>query len=162
MGAVRIGLYRGERKAALFGHQDDSDFPIEEVNDIYPKLIEKLIANACINPLTAVLGVRNGELIANPYFRQLLKGLCEEVCTGLGIEEERHHNYLEKVSLICERTADNKSSMLRDIEMHRKTEIESILGFCLEEANRRNEKMEAASVLYAMVRGLEESGGSEW
>ncbi|WP_455661870.1 2-dehydropantoate 2-reductase [Pradoshia sp.] len=162
MGAVRFGLYRGERQAALLGHQDDSDFPIEEVKDIYPKLIEKLIANACINPLTAVLGVRNGEIMANPYFRRVLKGLCKEICTGLGIEEEQHHEYLERVSLICERTADNKSSMLRDIEMHRKTEIESILGFCLEEANRRNEKMEAASMLYAMVRGLEESGGSEW
>lgn len=161
IGAVRIGLYRGKRWEGLFD-QEIPEFPIEEVRDIYPRLIEKLIANACINPLTAVLGVKNGELITNPYFRQVLSDLCEEVCRGLGIEERRHHEFLEKIVLICERTADNKSSMLRDIEMQRKTEIESILGFCFEEANGRNQKMILASALYTMIRGLEESGECEW
>ena len=158
MGAIRVGLLRGKRQMPPLANQDD-DFPIEEVKDIYPSLIEKLIVNACINPLTAILGVKNGALRTNPYFSQVLKELCAEVCLGLGIEKHRHAEYLEKVSLICERTAENKSSMLRDIEMNRKTEIESILGFCLEEANRRNIKMTLVSTLYAMVRGLEGNGG---
>ena len=158
MGIIRAGLYSGERQVALLDRQD-ADFPIEEVKDIYPRLIEKLIVNACINPLTALLGVKNGELIANSYFRQILKQLCEQVCYGLGINKEQYLKYQEKVFLICERTADNKSSMLRDIEMQRKTEIEAILGYCLEEANERIQKMGLVSALYAMIRGLEESGG---
>ncbi|KMY45097.1 hypothetical protein AC622_13375 [Bacillus sp. FJAT-27916] len=158
LGSVRIGLYKGERRDDIFD-AIHHEFPIEIVSDIYPRLIEKLVVNACINPLTAVLGVKNGELITNSYFRRLLCEICKEVCRGLGIEEGEHRDYQEKVLLICERTADNKSSMLRDMELQRKTEIESILGFCLEEAEKRKEKVGMVSSLYMMVKGLEESGG---
>ena len=140
LGSVRIGLYKGERRDDIFD-AIHHEFPIEIVSDIYPRLIEKLVVNACINPLTAVLET------------------CKEVCRGLGIEEGEHRDYQEKVLLICERTADNKSSMLRDMELRRKTEIESILGFCLEEAEKRKEKVGMVSSLYMMVKGLEESGG---
>ena len=48
-------------------------------------LLKKLVVNAVINPLTAILGIKNGELIENPHYFELVKMIfCEiEQCLQL-------------------------------------------------------------------------------
>ena len=156
-GKIKIGLYKGIEVPGIES-LDTEGFPVRLIPDIWPVHIEKLIVNSVINPLTSVLGVRNGELIKNTYYAKLMRSVCREVCDALLIPETEHHTYLEKVFTICERTAGNTSSMLKDLQLGRKTEIEAILGYCIREAEKNNASSHQCKLLYHMVRGLEESG----
>ena len=42
-------------------------FPVQIETDWEEIMHKKLVVNVCINPLTALLGVKNGELITNRF-----------------------------------------------------------------------------------------------
>ena len=50
---------------------------IEE--DYENMLLKKLVVNAVINPLTAILGIKNGELIENKHYFELVKMIFSEI-----------------------------------------------------------------------------------
>ena len=155
-GIIKIGLYSG-LKVADIDSLNSAEFPVHFVTDIWSVHIEKLIVNSVINPLTSVLGVPNGELITNTYYAKLVTSLCHEVCDSLSIAKAEHQHYVDKIYTICERTAKNTSSMLKDLQLGRKTEIEAILGYCIHEAEKNNSPSPQSKLLFHMVRGLEES-----
>ncbi|CAM4260400.1 ketopantoate reductase family protein [Paenibacillus tarimensis] len=97
--------------------------------DINNRIYRKLMVNAVINPLTALLGVRNGELKQQPGVPALMKALHEEtkaVLQAAGLPETGQE--WEELLTVCEKTADNRSSMLADIQHGRQTEIAAING----------------------------------
>ena len=155
-GMIKIGLTKGAEVPGIES-LDTKGFPVRLIPEIRPVHIEKLIVNSVINPLTSVLRVRNGELIKNTYYVELIKSVCQEVCESLLIPEAERQTYLEKIFMICEQTAQNTSSMLRDLQLGRKTEIEAILGYCIQEAEKNDTHPYQCKLLYRMVRGLEES-----
>ncbi|MFC0524033.1 2-dehydropantoate 2-reductase [Pontibacillus salicampi] len=108
---------------------NDDAFPVHTMPDWYRMLAEKLVINACINPLTAIFGVRNGALMTNPYLQSLAKSICEETTRVLDLPFEQMWS---RVQEIAEKTGANQSSMRKDIEEGRKTEIDSISGFVME------------------------------
>ena len=66
-----------------------SEFEVSIVEDVQPVVWGKLIVNAAINPLTALLRVKNGELLANPPARALMGELASETATvadALGVK----------------------------------------------------------------------------
>jgi 2-dehydropantoate 2-reductase len=65
----------------------------------------------------------------------------------------------ELVTTICKNTAQNKSSMLRDIEEGRKTEIDAILGYVLAEAKKIEREVAITQFLYDSIKGMERRGG---
>jgi 2-dehydropantoate 2-reductase len=98
--------------------------PTEVAPDLAPILWSKLVANTAINPLTALTGRRNGELLEGPV-AQLLEGLALETATvaraagvTLPFEDPAEH-----VRAIARATSANRSSMLQDVEAGRQTEI---------------------------------------
>ncbi|MEM0381558.1 MAG: 2-dehydropantoate 2-reductase [Nitrososphaerota archaeon] len=100
------------------------------IEDIYPEVVTKLIINSVINPLTALLGVRNGELLEIEVIAEVIDGLVREgveagslLGVKLSLEETRRRVHEAIVA-----TANNKSSMLQDVERGRRTEIEFING----------------------------------
>lgn len=98
-------------------------------NEMNNRIFQKLLVNAVINPLTALFDVRNGELPQHPRRASLMRVLYDEtfhVLTAAGMtgEEDRWQQVLQ----VCERTADNVSSMLADVRAGRQTEIEWING----------------------------------
>ncbi|WP_048103775.1 ketopantoate reductase family protein [Aciduliprofundum sp. MAR08-339] len=99
---------------------------VEVVNDIMERRWVKAAINACINPLTAIMRVPNGKL-ADKELVEIVKCVadeCSAVLSDMGI-------YADVFSLamdVIEKTAKNRSSMLQDIEMGRKTEIDFITG----------------------------------
>ncbi|HZM15260.1 MAG TPA: 2-dehydropantoate 2-reductase [Candidatus Krumholzibacteria bacterium] len=104
-----------------------SGMPAEQVGDIDTYVWRKLAINAVINPLSALLGVPNGDLLR---LRGLPRGLVEEVVqvasrAGQGLETEET---LAKVEASMRQTARNTSSMLQDLRAGRQTEIEWING----------------------------------
>ena len=109
----------------------------QKVGDIFPYALKKGIINACINPLTALFEVKNGELLSNLYLKQLMKHVYSEISNIISNSVEfRHYTRLfennqlwQEIEDVCRITSENYSSMCQDIKGGRKTEIEAINGF---------------------------------
>jgi 2-dehydropantoate 2-reductase len=126
-------------------------------NNINSKIWNKLLMNAVINPLTAILQVRNGRLPRAPAALPLMRTLFEEgkmLAERLGIELDA--DLWEQLLMVCERTADNNSSMLQDVLAGRNTEIEAITGGLLSEAQQAGVQIPTHSALYAIIRSIEQ------
>nr|MBR9646727.1 2-dehydropantoate 2-reductase [Streptococcus sp. 11-4097] len=78
----------------------------------------------CINPLTALLQVQNGDLITNPFFYRLMEQVFQEV---VFLVKEEKEMVWKMVRHVCERTSHNTSSMLADVRANRQTEIGAIV-----------------------------------
>eukprot|EP01125_Pyxidicula_operculata_P007139 TRINITY_DN242_c1_g1_i3.p1 TRINITY_DN242_c1_g1~~TRINITY_DN242_c1_g1_i3.p1 ORF type:complete len:472 (-),score=107.31 TRINITY_DN242_c1_g1_i3:157-1572(-) len=98
----------------------------------------KLVVNAAINPLTALLNLENGQLITHPKAREMLKRATDEVvcvAKARGIKLP-YEDALAKVESVAMKTAQNKSSMLVDVLRGEQTEIDSINGFVVREGEK--------------------------
>ncbi|MBK6509165.1 MAG: 2-dehydropantoate 2-reductase [Haliea sp.] len=98
----------------------------------------KLAVNCIINPLTAVHGCRNGELGQRRDLAEQVALLCDEVssiCRAAGFGDIAQQ-LPSTVAAVIAGTADNRSSMLQDVECERRTEIEYITGYLLEVADQ--------------------------
>lgn len=118
---------------------------------------QKLLINAVINPLTALLGVTNGKLPELPECRELMDKLVAEVCevaSANGIPLQTG-GMISEVLDVCVRTALNHSSMLQDLASGRMTEIEWINGSLLREADEHHIALPVNRTLYALVKAKE-------
>ena len=125
-------------------------------NDIDNRIYHKLLVNAVINPLTALLGVRNGELPSHPQGAALMLALHRETISVLqrvGMRAEGTE--WERLLGICSRTALNRSSMLADIEAGRRSEIDSINGAVAALAERHGLEAPLNRAAAAMVKAIE-------
>jgi 2-dehydropantoate 2-reductase len=59
-------------------------FDVSIAENMEPVVWGKLIINAAINPLTALLRVKNGDLLTNPPARALMGRACRRGCPGGG------------------------------------------------------------------------------
>ena len=101
--------------------------------------LEKLASNCVINPLTAIFGCTNGELIQPGNLRLIRLLLAEislvirslpEIADIPGIEYRFGPASLEhRFMILATQTAKNRSSMLYDIDRGRQTEIEYLNGY---------------------------------
>lgn len=90
---------------------------------------EKLIVNACINPLTAILGAQNGIVCEKPSLAALCRVVIDEslsVAKARGVSIQT--DMLDKVMAIAAATRANRSSMGQDIDRNKPTEIDAING----------------------------------
>jgi 2-dehydropantoate 2-reductase len=97
--------------------------------DIDAALWRKFAINCVINPLTATRHCLNGDLLAAPY-RSALETLCEETEQVLRASGRWHDEapLLAAVEAVCHATAANQSSMRRDHDAGRRTEVEYLNG----------------------------------
>jgi len=127
-GSIVLGKHR--RLAPLAELLGSAGFVIEESADTNSLLWSKLVINAAVNPLTALLNVPNGELLNRPAARALLAEAAREaatVATALDIQL----SYQDPVAVceaVAQRTAANRSSMLQDLQRGAPTEIDAICG----------------------------------
>ena len=153
-GVTRAAVFKGseillrELSASLA-----SEFPIILEEDYKGMLIKKLVVNSVINPLTAILNVKNGELIRNPFYKEIFVKLFEECAQVLELHNKE--DYFENLLNVCKKTAENHSSMYKDLENGRTTEIDAILGYLLEEAARKNIKAPLILNYYDCIKGKE-------
>jgi|SRR5690625_818999 len=128
-------------------------FPVIIDSDWERLLVDKLVINAAINPLTAIFKIKNGELLTNDHVYQLLKKLTYETANILNLNPVEQ---LKRVQTIAQQTALNDSSMLQDIQTNGRTEIEAISGYLLEQRSEM-EKPYTTFVYYG-VKALELRG----
>jgi 2-dehydropantoate 2-reductase len=132
-----------------------ADMPAVQVPDIRTYVWRKLAINAVINPLSALLGVANGDLLG---LRDTGRALVEELVPvahreGQPIEVEETWT---KVRASMRQTARNTSSMLQDVRAGRRTEIEWINGAIVRRAERHALAVPRHRQLVEMVRFLEQ------
>lgn len=104
--------------------------------DIELKRWHKLAINAAINPLSALLNCRNGELLSEPDGPALMAGLCQEteqLMAALGMAQPPGE-LLARARFVAAQTAANYSSMCQDVRAGRETEIRYITGYLLQRA----------------------------
>lgn len=132
-GPTRIAPWAGSEAApAVASLLSAAGFPTEVVADWRPLLWSKLLVNAVINPLTALLGLPNGALLERPEARRLMSlvaGEVRAVAQAQGIElGSSTADPAHLAFAVAQATATNRSSMLQDLERGRRTEIGAING----------------------------------
>lgn len=129
----------------------------EVSEDIVREIWSKAVVNACINPLTAVLRVPNGRLLESAVVRRLMSDVCaesESVARAAGVFPSGH-GVLRRVTEVARGTAGNRSSMLRDVERGRRTEIRFINGMICKTGTYHGVPTPLNRALTHMVEALE-------
>ena len=127
-GVITLGVHA--RLPALADLLREAGFVVEVSVDTSALIWGKLVINASINPLTALLGVPNGALLTLSAARKLLSSTAREaasVAVAQGIRLP-YPDPVVAVEAIARQTAPNYSSMLQDLRRGAPTEIEAING----------------------------------
>jgi len=163
-GALRIGpttvrhTGRGDTRVAVSGLLERSlvqaGFSVILSNKLEDDIMRKLLINAVINPLTALLRTRNGQLPASQERLGLMRTLFDEtfeIVQACGFAEEREAMW-QSVLAVCENTKHNESSMLQDVLAGRETEIEAINGSVCRLAAEQGRKAPWNEAVTALVK----------
>ena len=127
------GVISIERHPAL-GHLEEAlrsaKFNVNLVENAQSLIWGKLVINAAINPLTAILRIPNGKLLEIADAYELMKSLAEETAQ---VAEAANiplpfSDPVTAAEDVARRTAANHSSMLQDILRGAPTEIDAICG----------------------------------
>jgi len=108
----------------------EAGFTVEETPNADSLVWSKLVINAAINPLTALLRVPNGGLLERPPARALMAALAREAAT-VAAAQHISLTFADPVAAaesVAQRTSHNHSSMYQDIERGAPTEIDAICG----------------------------------
>ncbi|MFS0787127.1 2-dehydropantoate 2-reductase [Shouchella sp. 1P09AA] len=153
-GRVKIAAFRNGSADGLFDFTTlitPKRLLFEWQSDYKDMLESKLIMNACINPLTALLNVKNGGLIENPFYEQAMERCFLEVMLVLK-RRDRDEKWRE-LKRICEQTKENQSSMLTDLRHERPLELDGIVGYLLKKGQERQLPIPMLSLLYELLQG---------
>ena len=134
----------------------DSVFSFTLEQNAEQMLFEKAVFNCLINPLTAILQLKNGELLTNKQAFLLMKTLYKELIDAFpGLEATIAFS---NVVALCEKTSANTSSMLADRLNGRKSEIDTIVGAILKKALNNGHTLPTLRTFYHQILAIEESG----
>ena len=154
-GDAFIGEINGEiseRVISLAENFTQCGLRTEVVNDIMERRWIKAAVNACINPLTAILGVKNG-VLREENLDAVVRCIADS-CGKLLAEKGIYANVYEEARKVIESTSENNSSMLQDIQRGKKTEVDFILKpFVVNDCMR---------AIYRMVKFLEKRGEGDF
>jgi 2-dehydropantoate 2-reductase len=133
-------------------------FSLETVPQADDLLWSKLVVNAAINPLTALLRVPNGELLLRPSARTLMAAAALEVAAvasalGLRLIDA---DPVAAAEAVARRTAVNHSSMLQDVVRGAPTEIDAICGAVVSTGERCGIHTPVNRTLWLLVKALGE------
>ncbi len=104
--------------------------PSSATGEIDSWIIGKLLVNAAINPICALVGCKNGYILENSDLLGLLKRLVTElewIALSLKIKLP-FDNLQNEVEKVLQETSENRCSMLQDILSYRQTEIGFLNG----------------------------------
>lgn len=125
-----ISLEQNQALGPLEAALRSSNFNLQIVNDARSLVWGKLIINAAINPLTALLQVPNGELLSHPWARKAMSALAREAAEVAQAEHVKlpFNNPTEAAEEVARKTSKNLSSMFQDVRRGAPTEIDAICG----------------------------------
>jgi 2-dehydropantoate 2-reductase len=134
-----------------------SGFKVQESNNIQLKMWYKLLANATICPLGALLNAKNGEILLRPSTERIFNAILKEgvALANHLLPEEDFSESKEFITSIIDKTQDNKCSMLQDIERGRRTEIDFMNGFIARESQAHGLKAPVNAAITELIHHLQ-------
>ena len=136
------------------------DFETRIVKDAGPVIWSKLIVNSAINPLTALLRIKNGELLTNPAARALAGELASEsasVAHALKVTLP-FPDPVRAVEEVAKHTAINISSMLQDVIRGAPTEVDAINGAVTRIGEQNGVPTPVNRVVWSLVKAIPARG----
>lgn len=134
-------------------------WPARTVEDMTALLWRKLLINAAINPVTALLNMNNGTLAATPAAWRAAMACFREAkavadrCFGKDRIQITEADVLD----VCLSTAENTSSMCQDIRRGKRTEIRCLNGYVAAQGERVHCPTPANDIMVTLVTALEEA-----
>jgi 2-dehydropantoate 2-reductase len=151
-----ISLERNQALGPLEEALRSAGFQVHAVEDTQSLIWGKLVINAAINPLTALLRVKNGELLERPFAREAMKALARETANVANAENIvlPFDDPVAKAEEVAHKTAANASSMLQDVLRGAPTEIDAICGAVVRAAERHRIGAPVNWTCWQLVRSL--------
>jgi len=153
-GVISLGQNQalGPLEAAL----KSANFNVKVVEDAIALIWGKLVINAAINPLTALLKIPNGELLERPSAREMLRALAREAAQVANAEDIvlPFADPVAAVEEVARKTAANSSSMLQDVLRGAPTEIDAICGAIVKTAEKHNISVPVNWACWQLVKAL--------
>lgn len=157
-GGVSIGEHN--RIGPLSLMLQSAGFTVDIVPDPSVLLWGKLVINAAINPITALLRIPNGDILNIPTARTLLASAAREaaaVAAASGVNLP-YPDPVEAAVSVARRTSKNQSSMLQDINRCAPTEIDSISGAIVKLGEQSGIPTPVNQTFWLLVKALEKLG----
>lgn len=159
IGPTTIGMWAdGGKNKALYIAKffSESGIKTEFMDDIKSVIWDKLLVNVGINAITALTGIKNGQLLDLSATRDISRAAVEEAM-DLAREQGIHirDDAVEHVFEIAKATSPNRSSMGQDVDNKRITEIEAINGFVVREASAIGIKVPVNKTLTALIETVQ-------
>lgn len=151
-----ISVESHPRLALLEEMLKQAGFSVSVVKDVKSLVWGKMIVSSSINPLTALLRVKNGELLEHPTIKELMADLVREtlaVATTQGVELSLT-DCLGEVEKVAQLTSNNQSSMLRDILRGAPTEIDAITGAIVNIAVKHGLAVPVNRTVWALIKAI--------
>ena len=160
-GPTTLGMWAGGEREFRIARQIADQFTragIEAtaVEAVRPVIWDKLLVNVGINAITALTGIKNGQILDLELTRELSRAAVEEaasVAQAQGIEIRK--DPAAHVFQVAAATAANRSSMGQDIDHRRPTEIKAINGFVVREAESMGIAAPVNRALTALVETIQ-------
>jgi 2-dehydropantoate 2-reductase len=175
-----LSRYRSLRNtvAALSSLQSTLYTSWVPMSDLQVAMRRKLVVNAVINPLTAIMGCRNGEIFKTYASHRIMQRVCDEASSAFEAQIRSDtqtilenlqdqdasvpvgrlpralttDSLVEECFRVAELTKGNVSSMLADIRKGNNTEIEFVNGYLLNIGSTYKVQMPATATLLNLVK----------
>lgn len=126
-------------------------------DDMRAPVWRKALLNHAVNPLAALAGARNGEMLDEPHWsaacRLLAEGYALSRAAGVALPGDLEKGMRDTL----ERTPRNRCSMLQDVEARRPTEVEQLSGHLVRLGRRLGYPMPESDAVYRRLKALEAS-----
>lgn len=156
-GLVRFGPWKaGEDLSRIEALMQKAGIETRLERDPRRALWEKVILNASVNTVSALTRLKNGQILESPEAVALMRKLVEEGVRAAhlaGEAVETEPMWL-LVRTVLGKTANNRTSMLQDVENKRKTEVDAIVGTLVDQARENGETLARLETVYALVKSL--------
>ena len=157
-GEGSISMERNQVLSSIEEALRSANFNVKLVEDVQSLIWGKLVINAAINPLTAILRVPNGKLLELASARDMMKALATE--TAQVAEAEKIHlpfpDPMGAAEEVARRTSTNHSSMLQDVLRGAPTEIDAICGAVVTKGQKHDIDTPANWACWKLVKAMVE------
>ncbi len=160
-GVTNIGFISGNPDKVFLERLKDvfnsSGFDLRVKENIELIIWDKLMTNASLSALTAVLQCDMSYIAENAYAFRLCRTLIKEAtevanAMGLGFDEEAYASRIRDISL---RNRGSYTSIMKDIEKGRKTEVDTISGAVVSKAEELGISVPTHRAIVNLIHALE-------
>jgi 2-dehydropantoate 2-reductase len=153
-----VGRAHSERAKAIAARFTDSGLPTTVSDNIMGVVWSKFVHNCAINAISAITGLRPGEIARNPWASHILTRLLDEILAVVdeaGITLPEHDPRTEIYDHTWERY--NRPSMQQHLDSGRSTEIDALNGALVKKAEALGISAPVNETITAVIKSIEAS-----